>query len=330
LSGNGKYVRPVISYNAVGGRYNGGIATITLTCIDRSTGETIGEWSANLPSFDSTTKTLQGNFFEAKSGREYLYWVKVYARASINLNGDIMVDYRGTDAIPRYVKVNYLSVRDSSTLNIQTSSGGTTIPAPGTYTYNYGSSVTVTAIPDSYYGFNYWLLDGTQLYDNPITVTMDSDHTLKACFPSGGGPIPCPTLFVWSSTVWIDYGVIDIHNPSGEDVVREVFIAKQDLAVEYSKTKLRLQEGWEGLNFSESDIDQVKLYAVDDDGNRYLCPLIKAVHDEQGNVLPKLLISDDYKVKITLLETIDLTFVVPYQNIQGFTFIIEGNNMLKP
>ena len=72
LDGQGMYVRPVISYNAVGGRINGGIATIILTCIDRATGETIGEWSQTLPDWDSTTKTLEGTFFEAKSDREYL------------------------------------------------------------------------------------------------------------------------------------------------------------------------------------------------------------------------------------------------------------------
>jgi len=37
----------------------------------------------------------------------------------------------------------------------------------------------------------------------------------------GGGNIPCPTLFVWNGENYVDYGVIDIHNPNGEDVIRE-------------------------------------------------------------------------------------------------------------
>jgi hypothetical protein len=67
-------------------------------------------------------------------------------------------------------------------LNISTSSGGTTNPAPGTYTYGWGSSVTVMAIPDSGCTFECWLLDGAIVHNNPITITMNSDHTLKAYF----------------------------------------------------------------------------------------------------------------------------------------------------
>jgi hypothetical protein len=57
--------------------------------------------------------------------------------------------------------------------------------------------------------------------------------------------------------------------------------------------------------------------------------LISAEHSRLGNVLPQLLLSDDYRVQMLLLETVDLTFVVPWQNIQGYTFTIEGCNMYK-
>ena len=127
----------------------------------------------------------------------------------------------------------------------------------------------------------------------------------------------------------MDYGVIDIHNPTGEDVIREVPVRAEDMGISSYKAVFRLREGWPGLNFSESVIDQVKLYAVDSYGIRYQCPLIKARHSTLGNVLLRLLLSDDYKAQILLLETIDLTFIVPYQNVQSFTFVIEGCNMLK-
>ena len=68
------------------------------------------------------------------------------------------------------------------TLTISASTGGTTNPTPGTYIYGNGESVTVTATPDSGCYFNYWVLDETKVYDNPVTVTMDSDHDLKAHF----------------------------------------------------------------------------------------------------------------------------------------------------
>jgi hypothetical protein len=220
-------------------------------------------------------------------------------------------------------------------LSISASSGGTTDPSPGTYTYGYGSSVTVTAYAYAYHTFDGWILDGsTIIYDNPITVTMDSDHTLDAYFSvsggggSGGGE-PCPTLFVWDDNDYVDYGVIDIHNPSGEDVIREVAVQTEDVGIINYKAKFRLREGWEGLNFSESVIDQVKLYAVGKNGNRYLCPLTSAMHNTLGKVLPQLLLSDDYRVQILLLETIDLEFAVPYKNVQGYTFTIEGCNKWK-
>ena len=229
-----------------------------------------------------------------------------------------------------------LEMHIGSKLSISTSAGGTTNPAPGTYAYEKGSSVTVTAIAYSGWHFDFWILDGTPYYQNPITVVMDSDHTLTAYFGingggGGGGDLPCPTLFVWNGSLWVDYGVIDIHNSTGEDVIREVSILKEDVGVNSYKAKFRLREGWEGLNFSESVIDQVKLYAVDSQGNRFLCPLIKAEHSTLGKVLPQLLLSDDYRVQMLLLETIDLTFTVPYptSQIQGYIFIIEGCNMYK-
>ena len=155
------------------------------------------------------------------------------------------------------------------------------------------------------------------------------DATFSVIPNSGGGGGGCPTLFVWNGNGYVDYGVINIHNHTGEDVIREVPIQSQDVCINSHKAKFRLREGWEGLNFSESVIDQVKLYAVDSQGNRYLCPLISAEHSRLGNVLLRLLLSDDYRAQMLLLETVDLTFIVPWQNIQGFTFAIEGCNFSK-
>jgi hypothetical protein len=50
----------------------------------------------------------------------------------------------------------------------------------GSKAYPYGSTVNLIAVPTD--DFLYWLLDNETVYDNPITVTMDSDHDLKACF----------------------------------------------------------------------------------------------------------------------------------------------------
>jgi len=70
------------------------------------------------------------------------------------------------------------------TLTIITTTGGTTDPVPGTYTHDSGSSVHVIANPDTNYRLANWELDGTYKCgcNNPITVQMDTNHTLKAVF----------------------------------------------------------------------------------------------------------------------------------------------------
>jgi hypothetical protein len=68
-------------------------------------------------------------------------------------------------------------------LTIMTTVGGTTDPAPGTYTYTADSSVQVTAIPNTDYTFDHWELDTLNVGSaNPYTVLMDNNHTLKAVF----------------------------------------------------------------------------------------------------------------------------------------------------
>jgi len=164
-----------------------------------------------------------------------------------------------------------------------------------------------------------------------FSITVRCDLYFESSGGGGNGYLtdPCPTLFVWNGNDYVDYGVIDIHNPSGEDVIREVPVLAEDVDINKHKATFRLREGWEGLNQSESVIDQVKLYAIGDDGKRYLCPLINAEHSRLGQVLPQLLLSDDVRTQILLLETVDLKFIVPHQNVQGFTFVIEGCNLYK-
>ena len=76
-------------------------------------------------------------------------------------------------------------------------------------------------------------------------------------------------------------------------MAKQASALKQDMHLEECTAKLMLVDRWVDLNFSESMIDQVRLYAADRFGNRYLCPLVNAVHNSIGNVLPTLLLSDD-------------------------------------
>ena len=60
---------------------------------------------------------------------------------------------------------------------------GSTKPPEGSYTYNEVVQVGVTATPSSGWQHSHWLLDGANIGDeNPYTVSMNSDHTLKAVF----------------------------------------------------------------------------------------------------------------------------------------------------
>lgn len=64
--------------------------------------------------------------------------------------------------------------------------GGTTSPAPGTYSYVEGESVQVTALPNAGWQLSYWTLDGVSVgSQNPAPVTMNKDHALVAVFAQG-------------------------------------------------------------------------------------------------------------------------------------------------
>jgi len=66
-------------------------------------------------------------------------------------------------------------------LTIAAGAGGTTNPAPGTYTYDVGTDVSITAVPNSGYEFSGWSGDASGT-TNPITITMNSDKSIEANF----------------------------------------------------------------------------------------------------------------------------------------------------
>ena len=214
------------------------------------------------------------------------------------------------------------------TLTIAAGSGGTTSPAPGTYEYAEGTPVTVTALPRPGFTFKYWVLDGTTKYGNPITVTMNSDHVLKAYFKEKY----CPILFVWNGTDYDEEGLLNIHDPDGIDLVYN-----HTLITEPAWAKGRYQFRLVEHQKTHSYIDQVKLYATLEDGTEIELPLTYGWHSEHGNLLPQLLFSDEWKTDILgadlnngTSQSIDLKFQALPPNLQvvSFIFQIEGNNKL--
>jgi hypothetical protein len=73
------------------------------------------------------------------------------------------------------------------TLTITANTGGSTNPAIGKHDYVEGTVVSVQAFNNSGYIFDHWELDGNKIgSDNPVSVTMDGNHTLHAAFKAFG------------------------------------------------------------------------------------------------------------------------------------------------
>jgi len=101
--------------------------------------------------------------------------------------GDTNVTPKDSNAI-----VYKLCVSDTCTLtlSISDSGGGTTDPAPGTYTYDTGTEVTLKAIPDSENYYSQWW-GNVRSFANPIIITMDGDKFIEVSFYiPGGGATP--------------------------------------------------------------------------------------------------------------------------------------------
>ena len=68
-------------------------------------------------------------------------------------------------------------------LTVSAGAGGTTDPVPGVYSHPCCSYASVTAVPDSCYVFDHWMLDTVDVGSaNPYSVLMDDDHALHAVF----------------------------------------------------------------------------------------------------------------------------------------------------
>jgi hypothetical protein len=101
---------------------------------------------------------------------------------SCNPNGSVPCIMRdNADAICSYTVQQVGWQVPSQILTIQTGAGGTTTPTPGAYTYDKGTSVSIRAVADARYQLKNWSGDASG-NTNPVTITMDSDKTVKANF----------------------------------------------------------------------------------------------------------------------------------------------------
>jgi hypothetical protein len=165
-----------------------------------------------------------------------------------------------------------------------------------------------------------------------VTVSDGVSTTLKFQLPQiiEGGGGGCPFLQVWDGSDYVDEGLLNIHNADGVDVTYEHVLTTVPEPVN-GAYEFRLVEHPQTI----SDIDQVQLHAVLEDGTVRKLHLMSAWHSEHGNVLNLLLKSDDRRVEEIgadhnggTSQSIDLTFTALGSDAKavGFILTIEGYN----
>jgi len=144
----------------------------------------------------------------AASGKQYRWtsWA----------NGDGLAGVSGTYTTPtssQTVTADYVT-QYQLTIQASPSGGGTTNPAVGSYWYDSGTSVPVSATVTSGYSFYYWSLDGTNAGTSPsYSALMNSAHTLTAMF-RGTSSISVSLSVAPDSFAWIISGTITPTQPS--------------------------------------------------------------------------------------------------------------------
>lgn len=112
----------------------------------------------------------------ANSGYKFKNWLLDSAVSTSNPIVVLMTQNHNLQAVFEPV------IPTKYSLTILVSIGGSTSPAAGTYQYDIGASVSVSATATSGFIFSSWLLDGVVFTVNPISITMNKDHTLQAWF----------------------------------------------------------------------------------------------------------------------------------------------------
>jgi len=166
---------------------------------DGNTGDTMGQAIPHCFMEVSAGAVIQEFFLEASA---WNLSANVVSESPEGWNGTGAQELRSILGLPPSVIPLYIvpvGARSGARyyLTITSNMGGTTSPLPGIYNYAEGSLLYVTAIPNPGYSFGYWLLDGEEKTENPVTVVMDANHTLEAFFvddipPEIGVPVQEP------------------------------------------------------------------------------------------------------------------------------------------
>ena len=145
------------------------------------------------PKYDFTISVTAGGTTNPSPGT-HTYYIgtefRIEALAGIGYRfscwtGDVPSEYGNDNPITitmdsdKSITANF--VIQQYTLSIVAGTGGTTEPSLGIYIYDFGTQVTIKAMPNSGYEFSGWSGDASGT-TNPITITMNSDKSITANF----------------------------------------------------------------------------------------------------------------------------------------------------
>jgi hypothetical protein len=120
------------------------------------------------------------------------YFVKIWA-----------IDVYGNESTITDINAFTATIPQTFDLTIQTSDGsGSVNPTVGSHSYSDGDHVNITATASTNWIFDHWILDNVSGGSaNPLSVTMNEGHTLKAVFVEFTPPSPTEkTLTIGATT----------------------------------------------------------------------------------------------------------------------------------
>jgi subtilisin family serine protease len=133
------------------------------------------------------------------------------------------------------------------TLTVGVVGSGSTSPAAGSYSYNAGSSIVLSATAADGHLFDKWVINGNEFTTNPMSVTMDSDITAVAYFKEDtvvpttelSAAITSPAeyaTFKWNALFYISVEVKDQNNApvSGASVSIDVLDPNNSIVKRYT------------------------------------------------------------------------------------------------
>ncbi len=175
----GMITSPYATGETTGDEYVGGFVGFNLGVVENSF------WDINTTGMNTSVGG------EGKTTAEMMD-ITTFSNAGWDIGVVDSTDARDTDSIWNIVETEtypFLSwqevvIHPEFTLEILTEGNGTTDPAIGNHTYNYGQEVVVEAIPDEGWYFSHWTGDvpnGQETNEN-ITIVMDGDKAITAHF----------------------------------------------------------------------------------------------------------------------------------------------------